>query len=177
MCQVITHRYKLMVIYHQKNDSGHIQSYVWIKSLIQDIKRQAQKIIQVYNTPVQLWCFCCENSEDLLSLLANGRFDPQGMAPCEGVMHYTLDTLDFISFGWFQFFWYFYEGSRSKCLYRWIGPAHQVEKSFCSYLILEKLEYIAQSSVIPIHKFNFPSIEMKERMKKCMESLEYSISD
>ena len=46
-----------------------------------------------------------EYSADLLSLLANGRFDLQGRTPYELVMHHTPDISEYVSFRWFQWCW------------------------------------------------------------------------
>ena len=66
------------------------------------IKRYAQNIMLASNKPVWLCCFCYEYLADLLSLLANGRFDVQGRTTYEAVMHYTPHILEYLSFGWFQ---------------------------------------------------------------------------
>ena len=144
---------------------------------IGEIKRYARKVMQKTNTPIRLWCFCYEYSADLLSLLANGRFNLQGRTPYEAVMHYTPDISEYVSFEWFQWCWYFDEDFRSKRLCRWLGPAHQVGQSFCSYLILENGEYIARSSVIPIPDSDLMSEEMKERMSSFTKGLESQIGN
>ena len=90
-------------------------------------------------------------------------------------MRYTPDISEFVSFKWFQWHWYSDEGSSTKTFCHWIGPAHQVGKSFCYYLILENGEYIARSLVITIPKSNFASIEMKDKLKEFMHYLESRI--
>ena len=81
---------------------------------IGEVKRYARKIMQATDTLVLLWCFCYEYAADLLSLLANGRFDLKGRTPYEVVMHYTPDISEYVSFTWFQWCWYFDETTRSK---------------------------------------------------------------
>ena len=68
---------------------------------IGEVKRYARKIMQATDTPIRLWCYCYEYSSDLLSLLANGRFDLQGRTPYEMVMHHTPDISEYVSFAWF----------------------------------------------------------------------------
>ena len=112
--------------------------------------------MQAPNKPVQLWCFCYEYPAELISLLANSRFDLQGRTPYESVMHYTPDILEYVSFEWCPWCWYFDKELSSKQLCHWIVTSHQVGKLFCYYLILDNVEYISQSSVIPIPESNFP---------------------
>lgn len=95
------------------------------------------------DTPVRLWCFCYEYTADLLSLLATGRFDLQGRTPYEMIMHYTPDISEYVSFGWFQWCYYFDEDSKSKKICRWLGPAHEVGQSFCHWVLLSNANYIA----------------------------------
>ena len=51
----------------------------------------------------------------------------------------------------------------------------QIGKSFCSYLILENGEYIAQLSVITITKSNFPYLGREYMMQTFIQSLEFRI--
>ena len=83
-------------------------------------------------TPVQLWCFAYEFAADILSLCGTNRFELQGRTPYEAVMNYTPDISEYVSFGWFQWCWYLDEGTKTKQLCRWLGPAHGVGQSFCS---------------------------------------------
>ena len=149
----------------------------WAEPEIGEIKRYARKIIQASNTLVRLWCFCYEYSAELLSILANGIFDLQGRTIYEAVIHYTTDILEYVLFEWFQWCWYFDEDAWSKHLWRWIIPAHQFKRSFCSYVILENGDYIARSSVVPIPKSNFSFIEMKDRMQIFIQYLESRIGN
>ena len=126
---------------------------------------------------MRLWYFCHEYLAELISLLANYRFELQGGTPYEAVMQYTQDISEYVSFKWFQLFWYFEEGSCSKYLCHWIGPAHHVRQSFFSYLTIDNGEYIERLSVITIPKFNFPSLEMKETMQTFMQSLKSRIGN
>ena len=56
---------------------------------IGEIKKFVRKIIMNTQAPIRLWCFYCEYTADLLSLLAIGRFDLQGRTLYEVVMNYT----------------------------------------------------------------------------------------
>ena len=144
---------------------------------IGEVKRYARKIMQATETPVRLWCFCYEYSADLLSLLANGRFDLQGRTPYEVVMHYTPDISEYVSFSWFQWCYYFDEQTRSKRLCRWLGPAHQVGQSFCFYLLLDNAEFIARSTVIPVPEADLESNVLKEQMTKFMRNVNERIGN
>ena len=138
---------------------------------IGEVKAYARRLMQSTNTPVRLWCFCYEYAADVLSLLANGRFDLQGRTPYEIVMHYTPDISEYVSYTWFQWCWYFDESTKSKRLCRWLGPAHNVGQSFCSYIILENGEYIARSSVIGISDHDLNSDHLKNETVTFMTSL------
>ena len=118
-----------------------------------------------------------EYSADLLSLLANGRFDLQGRTPYELVMHHTPDISEYVSFRWFQWCWYFDESTRSKKLCRWLRPAHHVGQSFCSYIFLSNSEFIARSTAISIEASDLLSDDMKERCKAFMESINEKIGN
>ena len=147
------------------------------EAAIGDVKRYACKIMQATDTPIRLWCFAYEYSADLHSLLATSRFDLQGRTPYEVVMHYTPDISEYISFSWFQWCWYFDEGSKEKVLCRWLGPAHQVGQSFCFWILKSNSEFIARSTVIPVPEHDLTSNEMKERRDTFMRSVEARIGN
>ena len=87
------------------------------------------------------------------------------------------DSVDSDSVGleesdWNQWCWHLYESTKSKWLCRWLGPAHQLGYSFCSYIILDNAQHIARSSVISIPQYEFLFNHNKEETKKFMTSLE-----
>ena len=144
---------------------------------IGEIKRYARRLMQRSDTPIRLWCFCYEYSADILSLLATGRFELQGRTPYEAVMNYTPDISEYASFTWFQWCYYYDEATKCKNLCRWLGPAHHIGQSFCSYLILEGGTFIARSSVIGIPEHELLEESMKTLTKKFMENLETKIGN
>ena len=144
---------------------------------IGEVKAYARRLMQKTNTPVRLWCFCYEYSADLLSLLATGRYELQGRTSYEVVMHYTPDISEYVSYTWFQWCHYFDKTTKSKRLCRWLGPAHEVGQSFCSYILLDNAEYIARSSVVGLETHELSSDVMKEEMSKFMTSIENVIGN
>ena len=112
---------------------------------IEELKRQARKLMQKTSTPVRLWCFCYENAADILSLCATGRFDLRCRTPYEVVTNYTPDISEYVTFSWFQWCWYLDEDWKCKSLCRWIGPAHHIGQPMCWYIIKDNGEYLARS--------------------------------
>ena len=102
---------------------------------IGEIKRYACWIMMATDTPIWLWRFCYKYTTNLLSLMAVGHFNLQGRTPYEVVIHYTPHILEYLSFTWFQWCWFYEEGSKTKKLGRCLGPAHQIGQSSCSYII------------------------------------------
>ena len=144
---------------------------------IGEVKRYARNVMVATDTPIRLWCFCYEYTADLLSLLANGRFDLQGRTPYELIMHYTPDISEYVSFGWFQWCYYFDEDSKSKKLCRWLGPAHEVGQSFCHWILLRNGQCIARSSVVPISETELESDELKRRTNIFMDCVQTKIGN
>ena len=144
---------------------------------IGELKRHARKLMQSTRTPVRLWCFCYEYTADLLSLCATGSFELQGRTPYETVLHSTPDISEYVSFTWFQWCYYFDETMRNKRLCRWLGPAHQVGQSFCSYLLLDSADHVARSSVIPVPDEDLQSPSVQQQMKEFMISVEDKIGN
>ena len=144
---------------------------------IGEIKIYARRLMQRTQTPIRLWCFCYEYAADVLSLLATGRYELQGRTPYEVVMNYTPDISEYVSFSWYQWCWYYDEGTKAKSLCRWLGPAHHIGQAFCHYLILSNGQYIARSSVIPIPDHDLTSEDMRQRTKEFTASLEKHIGN
>ena len=128
---------------------------------IGEVKSHARWMMQQTNTPICLWCFAYEFSADVLSILASGRFELNGRTPYEVVMNYTLDILEYVSYSWFQWCWYYNKKTKEKELCRWLGTAHSVGQLFCSYILLENGQFIARSLVIGI-----PSDESRKSAEK-----------
>ena len=80
----------------------------------------------------------------------------------EAVMNYTPDISEYISYSWFQWYWYFDEISMLKRLCRWLGPTHNIGQAFYSYILLDNATYITRSSVIGIATEELQSERMKE---------------
>lgn len=144
---------------------------------IGEVKSYARRLMQKTDAPIRLWCFCYEYSADVLSLLASGRFELQGRTPYEFIMNYTPDISEYVSYRWFQWCWYYDERTKTKSLCRWLGPAHHVGQSMCSYILLDNAHYIARSSVIGIPPEELYSDEMKERTARFMKSVEEKIGN
>ena len=144
---------------------------------IGEVKRYARLLMQRTCTPIRLWCFCYEYSADVLTLLATDRYDLQGRTAYEAVMHYTPDISEYLSYRWFQWCYYFDESTKSKRLCRWLGPAHKVGQSFCSYVILDNAEFIARSSVLPIPDDELLSADMVSQTSRFMQTLEDKIGN
>ena len=149
----------------------------WAEFAIGEVKSYARRMMQRTNTPIRLWCFCYEYAADVLSLLASGRFELNGRTPYEVVMNYTPDISEYVSYSWFQWCWYYNEMSKEKELCRWLGPAHSVGQSFCSYVLLSNGEFIARSSVIGIPEDELNSDFMKQNMERFMKSVEDRIGN
>ena len=144
---------------------------------IGEIKSYARRRMQTTNTPVRLWCFCYEYSADLLSLLSTGRFDLKGRTLYKAVMHYTPDISEYVSFSWYQWCKYYNENTKQKHLCRWLGPAHTIGQSFCSYILIENGQYIAQSLVVGIEESLLEGQQLKEQMQLFTESVEVKIGN
>ena len=144
---------------------------------IGEVKTYARRLMQKTRTPIRLWCFCYEYSADVLSLIATGRFDLQGRTPYEAVMNYTPDISEYASFSWFQWCYYFDEMTKSKRLCRWMGPAHNIGQSFCSYIILDNANFLARSSIIPLLEEELMSDDIKQQLTNFMDSLESKIGN
>jgi hypothetical protein len=110
---------------------------------IGEVKTYARRLMQWSRKPIHLWCFCYEYAADVLSLLATGRFELQGRIPYEAIMNYTPDISEYASFTWYQWCHYFDKQTKCKKLCRWLGPAHHIGQSFCSYILLENGTFIA----------------------------------
>ena len=144
---------------------------------IGEIKAHARRLMQRTNTPIRLWCYCYEYTADILSLCATGRYDLKGRTPYEAVLNYTPDISEFVTFGWFQWCYYFNESTKSKSLCRWIGPANGIGQSFCSYLLIENGTVITRSSVLPIPEEELETTTVKENCVKFMLSVEDKIGN
>ena len=144
---------------------------------IQQVKQYARILMQNTETPVRLWCFCFEYAADVLTICVNGRYELRNRTPFECVCHHTPDISEYVSFSWFQWCYYLDESTSNKVLCRWLGPAHHVGQSFCSYILLANGEYIARSTVVPIDIADLTSDEMKYTTSKFMDSINLKIGN
>ena len=144
---------------------------------IGEIKKYARRCMQKTETPIRLWCYAYEYSADLLCLCATGRFDLKGRTPYETVMNSTPDISEYVTYGWFQYCWFYDENTKSKSLCRWLGPAHHVGQAFCSYLLLANGQVITRSSVIPIQDEELENDHMREQCSRFMKQVNEKIGN
>ncbi len=144
---------------------------------IGELARYSRQLMQSTQTPLRLWCFCFEYAATIISLCATGRYELKGRTSYEIVTNYTPDISEFVSFGWYQWCWYFDEDTRSKRLCRWLGPAQHIGQSFCSYILLDNSEFIARSLVIPITNDELEDNATKEQMQKFTDAVEAKIGN
>ena len=147
------------------------------ESAIGEIKKHSRRLMQRTNTPIRLWCFCYEYSATILSLCATGRYNLKGRSSYEAVMNYTPDISEYVSFEWFQWCYHFDEHTRSKRLCRWLGPAHNIGQSFCSYILLENAEFITRSSVLALTPDELSTELTKQNCEKFMASVHEKIGN
>ena len=67
--------------------------------------------------------------------------------------------------------------TKSKRLCRWMGPAHNIGQSFCSYIILDNASFLARSSIIPLLEEELMSDDIKQQLTDFMDSLESKIGN
>ena len=147
------------------------------EAAIGETKTYARRLMQKTNTPIRLWCFCFEYTADILSLCATGRHDLKGRTSYEAIMNYTPDISEYVSFDWFQWCWYYNEETKSKSLCRWLGPAHNIGQSFCSYILLENASFITRSSILIIQDDEIITERIKSMCDKFMQSIESKIGN
>ena len=141
------------------------------------VRRYSKKLLMDTQTPIRLWCFCYEYAADLLSLMVPNRFELQGRTPYEVVAGYTPDISEYVIFSWYQWCYYWDEGSKEKAICRWLGPSKQVGQALCYYIHIHTNEYIARSSVVPIPDADFEKEEVKSQMKAFTDGVEAKIGN
>ena len=147
------------------------------ESAIGEIKKHSRRLMQRTNTPIRLWCFCYEYSATILSLCATGRYDLKGRSSYEAVMNYTPDISEYVSFEWFQWCFHFDETTKAKRLCRWLGPAHNIGQSFCSYILLDNAQFITRSSVLALTADELKDDTILRNREKFMQSVTAKIGN
>ena len=133
--------------------------------------------MQSTSTPIRLWCYAYEYCADVLSLCANGRYDLHGRTPYEAVLNYTPDISEYVSYGWFQWCWFYDEKFKIKQLCRWLGPAYGIGQYFCCHILVDSAKVITRSSVIAIPKDHLDSDEIKYQCMKFMDQVNSRIGN
>lgn len=144
---------------------------------IREVKSYAKKIMEITDTPIRLWCFAFEYAADLLSLMATSHYQLGGWTPYEILMCYTPDISEYTTFQWYQWAYYWDQINKEKKLCRWIGVAHEVGQSMCYWVLTEKGEAIARSSVVPVPDDDLQTTALQERMTNFTKSVHDKIGN
>jgi hypothetical protein len=105
------------------------------------------------NSPAKLWCYCGEWVARIRSLTAHNFDYLHGRVPEEHVSGDTPDISEFSLFTWYQWVWYRDPASFPEDklkLGRWIGVASNVGQALTFWILTEKAQVIARSSIAPI---------------------------
>ena len=78
---------------------------------------------------------------------------------------------------WFQWCWLYDNGSKTKQLARWLGPAHQTGHSFYLYIIKPNGQYLAHWTVISIPDNELQTDDMKKKTSIFMSCLNEMIGN
>ena len=132
---------------------------------IREVKRLAYRWMRLTSSPVTLWCFAFELAADILSLCVTTHYVRRGRTPYEIVFGYTPDISEYVTFGWYQWCYFWDEHTKEKRLGRWLGPAHRVGQALCYWVLNDRGEYLARSSVVPVPDSDFSVDSIKTQMK------------
>jgi len=131
---------------------------------IRELKRHVRRFMSRFNTPFQLWDFCCQYTVDLCNRIACPLPQLHGWMPYEVLTGNTPDISEFLEFSWFQPVWN-YEPSvfpeQNKLLSRWIGIAHRAGKAMCLWVLPMSGVPIARTTIQALDKKELESPETK----------------
>ena len=115
-----------------------------------EVKSYGNKLLQIHDAPLRVWCFAYEYAAEVLSLCATEAYPLIGKTIYEHIMNYTPDILEYITFQWYQWSYYWDEIRIEKVLCRWLGVDHSIGQSVCYYVLKSNGNFITKFSVIPV---------------------------
>ena len=71
-----------------------------------EVKSYGNKLLQIHDALLRVWCFTCEYTAEVLSLCATRAYPLIGRTAYEHIMNYTPEICEYITFQWYQWSYY-----------------------------------------------------------------------
>ena len=111
---------------------------------IAKIKRLGRYLIQSTNTPIRHWDLGYIHAAAITPVTASNHVDSLHRTPFEHVMGYTPDILEYSSFSWYEWVWYWDPGDMQKQkLGRWCGVANTIGSGHTYFVLTDKGTIVA----------------------------------
>jgi hypothetical protein len=147
---------------------------------IRELKKLTHRTLQQFGAPLSYWCYAVEWAARVCSLTAHNYSSLQMQTPDELVTGHTPDISEFAHFAWFQWVWYRDDASfleENIHLGRWIGMATDVGQAMTYWILNDKSNVIARSSVIALQDHEKRNPLILSRQLAFMEQLKMKHGD
>ena len=121
------------------------------ESTIWELKKCVPRTIARTRGHKRLWDYCMQWHAEIRSLTALPNYRLDGRVPHEIVTGNTPNITEYIEFDWEQYVWYYDIGDgipeEKESLGRWAGVAHRVGQVMCYWILNDKGNVLARSTV------------------------------
>jgi hypothetical protein len=123
------------------------------ENMIDDLKRGILYATRRRGSPKRLWNYCGVWVSKIRNVIAHPAPALNGRVPDELMTGDTPEIAELLQFDWYQLVWYHSPGGfpeQKRQLGRWIGVATNVGQALTYWILTEKCQVIARSSVHPV---------------------------
>ena len=142
------------------------------------IKSKVRRIMRETNTPFRLIDYVFAYACEIRNFVPSQIVGVNGRTPYEIVHNETPDVSEYVSFGWFDFVWFWNPVDFQKQnLGRWLGVANSIGSGHVYYVLTNKATVVARSTVTKVSSDEMKLSGISEMISEFKLNIKSAIGD
>jgi hypothetical protein len=144
--------------------------------MIGELKRKWKHCMVTRSIPSRLWDYGFVYEAEIMSRTARGS---EGRTGIERLTGDSIDISEWLDFEFYDLIWYWHGPSADKDpnLGRWLGVAHQIGSDLCYWIINDKAQVLARTTVQHVPFLDQQDIDIRRKVDRFKEKLRAQLDD
>ena len=115
------------------------------------MKKGVGRDMRETNSPMRLWCYCCERRASIMTLTAANLFQLQGQNPYMATLNEMVDISNLCQFGWYE--WVYFRQHTAAFPYqkeelgRCLGPTKNEGNEMCQWVLQQNGQIVPRRTL------------------------------
>jgi hypothetical protein len=145
--------------------------------MIKELKRKWRHRMVIRSIPTRLWDYGLEYVAEIMSRTARGR---EGRTGIERLTGNSVDISEWLDFEFYDIVWYWDGPNRTDenpKLGRWLGIAHRIGSNMCYWVLNEKGNSLARTTVQHVTLLEQQNIDIRNKISEFTTRLVQQLDD